>query len=120
MPLLILLRLKSITLIFISRRTLIKTEKFYAIYDLQIVHPETGKVLGPNQEGEVCVKSVMIMKGYIGKKRQDDFDNEGFFKTGDIGYYDEDKYLYIVDRLKELIKYKAHQVCIEFTVKLYN
>ncbi|KPI96565.1 Luciferin 4-monooxygenase [Papilio xuthus] len=77
---------------------------------VKIVHPETGKVLGPNQEGEICVKSAMIMKGYIGKRKQDDFDEEGFFKTGDIGYYDEDKYLYIVDRLKELIKYKAYQV----------
>ncbi|XP_013136653.1 PREDICTED: 4-coumarate--CoA ligase 1-like [Papilio polytes] len=77
---------------------------------VKIVHPETGKVLGPNQEGEVRVKGVMLMKGYIGKKKQDDFDEEGFFKTGDIGYYDEDKYLYIVDRLKELIKYKAYQV----------
>ncbi|XP_068622181.1 uncharacterized protein [Battus philenor] len=77
---------------------------------VKIVHPETRKVLGPNQEGEICVKGVMIMKGYIGRKRQDDFDEEGFFKTGDIGYFDEDKYLYIVDRLKELIKYKANQV----------
>ncbi|CAK1593303.1 unnamed protein product [Parnassius mnemosyne] len=77
---------------------------------IKIVDPETRKVLGPNQNGEICIKGAMIMKGYIGKKRQDDFDEEGFFKTGDIGYYDDDKYFYIVDRLKELIKYKGYQV----------
>ena len=52
----------------------------------------------------------MVMKGYIGKDRRDDFDEEGFLKTGDIGYYDEEGYFYIVDRLKELIKYKGYQV----------
>ncbi|CAG5052940.1 unnamed protein product [Parnassius apollo] len=77
---------------------------------VKIVDVETREPLGPNQNGEICVKGTMIMKGYIGKERSEDFDEEGFFKTGDIGYYDEDKYLYIVDRLKELIKYKGYQV----------
>ncbi|CAG5052949.1 unnamed protein product [Parnassius apollo] len=77
---------------------------------VKIVDVETREPLGPNQNGEICVKGPMIMKGYIGKERSEDFDEEGFFKTGDIGYYDEDKYLYIVDRLKELIKYKGYQV----------
>ena len=52
----------------------------------------------------------MIMKGYVGKDKREDFDEEGFFKTGDVGYYDEEGYFYIVDRLKELIKYKGYQV----------
>ncbi|CAH2056390.1 unnamed protein product, partial [Iphiclides podalirius] len=77
---------------------------------IKIVDPDTRKVLGPNKEGEICIKGAMIMRGYVGKKRQEDFDEEGFFKTGDIGYFDDEKYLYIVDRLKELIKYKAYQV----------
>ncbi|KAM3955051.1 luciferin 4-monooxygenase-like [Aphomia sociella] len=52
----------------------------------------------------------MVMKGYVGKDTNDEFDEEGFFRTGDIGFYDEDGYLYVVDRLKELIKYKSIQV----------
>lgn len=50
------------------------------------------------------------MKGYFGRDSKDEFDSEGFFKTGDIAYYDDDRYFFIVDRLKELIKYKAYQV----------
>lgn len=38
------------------------------------------------------------------------FDDEGYVRTGDIGYYDTEGYFYIVDRLKELIKYKGFQV----------
>lgn len=74
--------------------------------------PETKEVLGPNKAGEICFKSVMLMKGYIGKDRKEYFDEEGFLKTGDIGYYDDEGYFYIVDRLKELIKYNAYQVCL--------
>ncbi|XP_028026049.1 luciferin 4-monooxygenase-like [Bombyx mandarina] len=50
------------------------------------------------------------MKGYIGVDPSIYLDEEGFFKTGDLGYYDEDKYFYIVDRLKEIISYKGDQV----------
>ncbi|XP_045782487.1 luciferin 4-monooxygenase-like isoform X2 [Maniola jurtina] len=76
----------------------------------KVVDVETRKVLGPNQPGEICLKGPMIMKGYVGKDRRDDFDDEDFFRTGDIGYYDDDKCFFIVDRLKELIKYKGYQV----------
>ncbi|XP_063835544.1 uncharacterized protein LOC135084734 [Ostrinia nubilalis] len=77
---------------------------------LKIVDPETRTPLGPNQTGEICVKGSMIMKGYVGKNRADDFDDEGFLMTGDVGYYDEQGFVYVVDRLKEFIKYKANQV----------
>lgn len=75
---------------------------------MQIVDPKTKKILGPHQPGEVCVAGPVIFDGYIGV--DPDFDDEGFFKTGDIAYYDEDGFLFIVDRIKELIKYKAWQV----------
>lgn len=77
---------------------------------IKIVDVETGKPLGANQPGEIRIKGPVIMKGYVGKDRSEDFDDEGFYKTGDIGYYDEDEFFFIVDRLKELIKYKGYQV----------
>lgn len=48
------------------------------------------------------------------------FDSEGYVRTGDIGYYDEEGYFYIVDRLKELIKYKGFQVKSEWVISLVN
>lgn len=52
------------------------------------------------------------MKGYVGddKATVETLDSEGWLKTGDLCYFDSDGYLFIVDRLKELIKYKAYQV----------
>ncbi|XP_068622120.1 luciferin 4-monooxygenase-like [Battus philenor] len=77
---------------------------------LKIVDIETRKPLGPYQKGEICFKSPTLMNGYLGTENINDFDEEGFFKSGDIGYYDDEEYLYVVDRLKELIKYKGYQV----------
>ncbi|XP_058811880.1 uncharacterized protein LOC131676664 [Topomyia yanbarensis] len=78
----------------------------------KVIDTETGKALGPNQHGELCFKGSQIMKGYIGndKATQDTIDKDGWLHTGDVGYYDEDLEFYVVDRLKELIKYKAFQV----------
>ncbi|XP_063835883.1 uncharacterized protein LOC135085031 [Ostrinia nubilalis] len=77
---------------------------------MKVVDIDTRVPLGPNQPGEICVKGPMVMKGYVGKDRKADFDDEGFYMSGDVGYYDEDGSFYIVDRMKELIKYKALQV----------
>ncbi|XP_018574801.1 luciferin 4-monooxygenase-like [Anoplophora glabripennis] len=74
--------------------------------------PETGKSLGPNQTGELCCKGPLIMMGYYNdeKATREAFTSDGWLKTGDLGYYDEEGNFYIVDRLKELIKYKGYQV----------
>jgi acyl-CoA synthetase (AMP-forming)/AMP-acid ligase II len=73
---------------------------------------ETRVELGPGEEGEVCVRGPQVMKGYLGRPwaTKELIDNEGWLHTGDIGYADEDGALFIVDRLKELIKYKGRQV----------
>lgn len=73
---------------------------------------ENGKSVGPNVKGELCFKGDRIMKGYINNQKETSasIDKDGWLRTGDLGYYDEDKQFFIVDRLKELIKYKASQV----------
>ncbi|KAJ8924339.1 hypothetical protein NQ315_007135 [Exocentrus adspersus] len=74
--------------------------------------PETGKALGPNTVGELCFKGPMVMAGYYNdeKATKETFTPDGWLRTGDLGYYDKEKYFYIVDRMKELIKYKGFQV----------
>jgi 4-coumarate--CoA ligase len=73
---------------------------------------ENGKMLGPNESGELLFKGSQRMMGYIGNEEATKFtiDQDGWLHTGDIGYFDNDKQFFIVDRLKELIKYKAFQV----------
>lgn len=78
----------------------------------KVIDTETGKPLGPYQRGELCFKGDCIMKGYIGDKKatESTIDKSGWLHTGDIGYYDDDFEFFIVDRIKELIKYKGFQV----------
>jgi acyl-CoA synthetase (AMP-forming)/AMP-acid ligase II len=72
----------------------------------------TGKDIGTGERGELWIRGPQVMKGYL---NNDDatratIDSEGWLHTGDIGYVDEDGYFFLVDRLKELIKYKGFQV----------
>lgn len=78
----------------------------------KVVDPQTKELCGAHQHGELCFKGPSIMKGYMGNDiaTAEAIDEEGYFHTGDIGYYDEQKYFFVVDRLKDLIKYKGFQV----------
>ncbi|XP_033162917.1 4-coumarate--CoA ligase 1 [Drosophila mauritiana] len=77
----------------------------------KVIDPDTGKLLGANERGELCFKGDGIMKGYIGDtKSTQTAIKDGWLHTGDIGYYDDDFEFFIVDRIKELIKYKGFQV----------
>ena len=78
----------------------------------KIIDTETGKELNIDEKGEVLIKGPHVMTGYLNNQEatQNCVDDEGWFHTGDIGYADNDGYFYIVDRVKELIKYKAYQV----------
>jgi acyl-CoA synthetase (AMP-forming)/AMP-acid ligase II len=80
--------------------------------ECMIVDQATGHTVGPHQEGEVWVRGPQIMKGYLDEPEAtaQAITADGWLRTGDIGYADDDGYLYIVDRVKEMIKCKAFQV----------
>src|SRR5258707_1662672 len=80
--------------------------------ECKLVDPRTGAELGPNQEGEVWVRGPQIMQGYLNNAEATErtIDADRWLHTGDIGYADEDGHFFIVDRVKELIKYKGFQV----------
>jgi acyl-CoA synthetase (AMP-forming)/AMP-acid ligase II len=80
--------------------------------EVRIVDVATREDLGPKAEGEVWIRGPQVMKGYLNNPSAtaNMIDKEGWLHTGDIGYVDEEGYLYVVDRLKELIKYKGMQV----------
>ncbi|MFJ1935650.1 AMP-binding protein [Kitasatospora sp. NPDC088160] len=71
-----------------------------------------GEDLGPGEPGELLIRGPQVMKGYFGRPSDTAavVDSEGWLHTGDVGFVDDRGYLYIVDRVKELIKYKGHQV----------
>ncbi|KAJ4959892.1 hypothetical protein NE237_019802 [Protea cynaroides] len=80
--------------------------------EAKIVDPATGEPMPPGQRGELWLRGPIIMRGYAGDDNAtaSTLDPEGWLKTGDLCYFDSDGFLFIVDRLKELIKYKAYQV----------
>ena len=63
-----------------------------------------GSVLGPDEEGEICIRGPNIMKGYLNRPDETALGFwDDWFRSGDMGVMDEREYLYIVDRLKDLI-----------------
>jgi acyl-CoA synthetase (AMP-forming)/AMP-acid ligase II len=80
--------------------------------EVQLVDVATGAPVARGQEGELLIRGPQIMKGYLERPEETAacLDGEGWYHTGDVGYVDEDGYFFIVDRTKELIKYKGMQV----------
>ena len=80
--------------------------------ECKIVDLATGAELEPGDAGEVLVRGPQVMKGYLGQPEATriSLEADGWLHTGDVGYADAEGYLYIVDRVKEIIKYKAYQV----------
>lgn len=80
--------------------------------ECKVIDTGTGEELGFNQQGEVLVRGPQVMKGYLNNPvaTTEMLDDDGWLSTGDIGYMASDGHLYIVDRVKELIKYKGYQV----------
>ncbi len=80
--------------------------------EVKIVEVGSGAELPQGQEGELLIRGPQIMKGYLNQPGETAacLDREGWYHTGDVGYVDSDGYFFIVDRTKELIKYKGLQV----------
>ncbi|XP_010488122.1 PREDICTED: 4-coumarate--CoA ligase 2 isoform X2 [Camelina sativa] len=80
--------------------------------EMKIVDPDTGDSLPRNKSGEICIRGRQIMKGYLNDPMAtaSTIDKDGWLHTGDVGFIDDNDELFIVDRLKELIKYKGFQV----------
>lgn len=78
----------------------------------KVVDVTTGAELEPGQQGEICIRGPQVMKGYLNRPdaTREMIDGDGWLHTGDIGYADEDGCFFVVDRLKELIKYKGLQI----------
>ncbi|KAJ0026144.1 hypothetical protein Pint_09272 [Pistacia integerrima] len=80
--------------------------------EAKIVDPDSGEALPVNRTGELWLRGPSIMKGYFSNEEAtaSTLDSEGWLRTGDLCYIDEDGFIFVVDRLKELIKYKGYQV----------
>ena len=80
--------------------------------EMRVVDPATGADVSRGETGELLVRGPQVMKGYLNAPEATAamLDQEGWLHTGDLGTIDEQGYVFIVDRVKELIKYKGLQV----------
>lgn len=79
--------------------------------ECRIVDPVSETELGSNEQGEIWIRGPQVMKGYLGDpEATSEMLTGGWLRSGDIGYVDDDGQLFVVDRLKELIKFKGRQV----------
>lgn len=81
--------------------------------EMRIVSIEDpGKDVGTGTDGEILIRGPQVMKGYLGRPEatSEMIDTDGWVHTGDVGRVDADGWLHVVDRVKELIKYKGYQV----------
>ena len=73
--------------------------------DIRLAAPDGTVVTEPLERGEICIKGPNVMKGYWNRPDATAaaIDPEGWFHSGDLGYFDEDGFLYIVDRVKDMV-----------------
>lgn len=78
----------------------------------KVVDLETQETQDAGQVGEICYMGEQLMLGYWNnpKATRETIDQDGWLHTGDIGYFDNKGRLHVIDRVKELIKYKGYQV----------
>ena len=70
----------------------------------KVVEPESGRTLGPDEFGEICARGYAVMQGLYKVEREDAFDADGYYHTGDAGYFSAEGHLFFKGRLGEMIK----------------
>ena len=83
--------------------------------DTRIIEPQSCHELGPNEIGEIVTSAPQVFDGYWQNEEATNnafvsLNGKDFFRTGDIGYYDDDGYFYFVDRLKRMINVSGLKV----------
>jgi acyl-CoA synthetase (AMP-forming)/AMP-acid ligase II len=80
--------------------------------ECRILDLATGEDAAEGEPGELCIRGPQVMKGYLNNPEATarTIDPEGWLHTGDVAVLDDDGSLRIVDRIKELIKYKGYQI----------
>lgn len=79
--------------------------------ELQIRDLNTDELLGANKTGEIYIRSPAVFQRYLNNpKATEEAFVDGYFRTGDVGYFDNDGFVYIVDRVKEIFKYFGDHV----------
>ncbi|MBT2637939.1 long-chain fatty acid--CoA ligase [Bacillus sp. ISL-39] len=83
--------------------------------DARVIEPSTGKELGAGEIGEIVVNGPQVMVGYYNREDENrnsflNIDGKKFFRTGDIGRFDEEGYYFMVDRVKRMINASGYKV----------
>ncbi|XP_031351171.1 luciferin 4-monooxygenase-like isoform X2 [Photinus pyralis] len=76
----------------------------------KVVDLDTEEILGPNRKGELRLRSACQTSGYYNHDSSEMFDSEGWLKTGDLVYYNEERCFFITGRIKESFKYLYHHI----------
>ena len=83
--------------------------------DSRVIDPVSFRELGPNEVGEIIIHGPQVFRGYWKQEQATaqafiEHDGKRFFRTGDLGYYDEEGYFFITDRLKRMINCSGFKV----------
>jgi acyl-CoA synthetase (AMP-forming)/AMP-acid ligase II len=73
-------------------------------FETKIIDPDAGTALGVNTIGELCIRGPYVMQGYYGRAREECFDADGWFHTGDLVRQDDDGFVYYLGRRSAMIK----------------
>jgi len=73
-------------------------------FETKVIDPDTGEELGPGRVGEFCVRGPFLMEGYYKRRREECFDADGWFHTGDLVRTDDEGYVYFIGRRGAMIK----------------